>query len=377
MTNNPFGFPETAADRFLREEHERTALYRNMIGGGTVGEAIRQATQHQELLRSLDVDPPYRGVMDALGRDRKEREAFKNLASTAWALSVTETARGIVERHPDLVAEQRRLSSSVLDTVRTFDANRSAVDSAIAAASATDSYKRMIADALPRMSIFGAIAEQMLMVDTLTLRASEGVARSATAIAAEMVIEAQRIAEAISEAPTDDESARLTASLVDVLLRFLTNLGPNTVPELQRMGLVSFISFIVGVLSLYTLIPQQPTQSPQDKAAFAQLNEKVDQLHEEARHYYEAEAQSEQRYLANLTRAELTRDATFRRRPSRDGDVVLKAPKGMEVAIAEAHGRWRLIVFRDPLSDQLAQAWVYATAVTPLARPLSIGERRP
>jgi hypothetical protein len=377
MRSNRFGFSETAADRFLREERERTASYQNMLSGGAVAEAIRQTTKHQKLLRSLDFDAPYRGLMDALERDRMEREAFKKLTSTAWALSVTETARGIAERHAGLVEEQRRLSSSVLDTVRTFDANRSTVGAAIAAASPGDSYKRMITDTLSRMSMFGAIAERMLMVDTLTLRASEGVARSATAIAAEMVIEAQRIAEAIAEAPTDEESARLYGSLVEVLLRFLTNLGPNTIPELQRMGLVSFISFVITVLSLYTLIPQQTTQSPQDKAAFALLNEKVDRLQEEAQNYYEAEAQSEEGYLADLPRAELMRDATFRRQPVRDGDVVLQAPKGMEVAIAEAQGRWRLVVFRDPLSSQLARAWVYATAVTSRARPLTTGERHP
>ena len=370
MRNSPFGFPETAADRFLREERERTALYRNMLGGGAAAEAMHQAIEDQKSLRGLDFDAPYRGVMDALERDRMERDLLKKLTSTAWALSVTETARGIAERHTDLVGEQQRLSSSVLDTVRTFNAHRSAVGTAIAAASARESYKRFITDALPRMAMFGAIAERMLMVDSLTLRASESVAQSPTAIAAEMVIEAQRIAEAIAEAPTDEEGARLYGSLLDVLLRFLTNLGPNTISELQRMGLVSFITFIGTVLSLYTLIPRQPTQSPQDKVAFEQLNEKVDRLQEEARHYHEAEAQIEQLYLADLPRAELTRDATFRRKPARDGDVVLKASKGMEVAIAEAQGRWRLVVFRDPLSNQLAQAWVYASAVTPLIASL-------
>lgn len=370
MRKGPFGLPETAADRFLREERERNALYRNMLGAGPVAEAIHQATSHKRLLRGLDFDAPYRGVMDALERDRKDRAKLKELTSTAWALSVTETARGIVEQNAGLVEEQRRLSSSVLDTVKAFDANRLAVRTAIAAAMAGDSYRRLIADALPRMSMFGAIAERMLMVDALTLRASEGVVESATAIAAEMVIEAQRIAEEIAEAPTNEEGARLYESLLDVLLRFLTNLGPNTIPELQRMGLVTFISFVITV---YAMIPQQPTQGLQDKAAFVELNDKVDRLQEEARRYYEAEAQIEQRYLADLPRAELTRDATFRRKPARDGDPVLNAPKGMEVAIAEAKGRWRLVVFRDPLSNQLAQAWVYGTAVTPVARPLSIG----
>ncbi|HEX8483669.1 MAG TPA: hypothetical protein VF650_17350 [Allosphingosinicella sp.] len=377
MRNNPFGSPETAVDRFLREERERAALYRNVLGHGGVGEEIRQATEHHKLMRGLDFGAPYRGVMDTLERERKEREAFKKLTTTAWALSVIETARDVAKQHAGFIAEQRRFSSSVLDTVRAFDANRSAVGAAIAAASASDSYKRMITDALPRMSMFGAIAERMLMVDTLTLRASEGEMRSATAIAAEMVIEAQRIAEAIAEAPTDDEGARLYQSLIDALLRFLTDLGPNTIPELQRMGLVSFVSFVITVLSLYTLIPQQSAQSAEAKAAFAQLNAKVDSLEEKARRYHEAEVQSEQQYLAELPRAELSRNATFRRNPARDGQVVLKAPKGMEMAIAGAQGPWRLVVFRDPLSNQLAQAWVYATAVTLLAPPLPVDERDP
>ena len=370
MRKGPFGLPETATDRILREERERHELYRNMLGGGAVAEATRQATDHQKLLRGLHFYAPYRGIMDALERERKDRDALRKLASTAWALSVTETARGIVERHSDLAENQRRFSNSVLDTVRAFDANRSAVASAIAAASAGDSFRQLIADALPNMSMFGAIAERMLMVDIATLRATEGVAQSATALAAEMVLEAQRISQAIADAKTDEEGARLYESLLDLLLRFLMNLGPNTIPELQRMGLVGFITFVITLLSAYALVPRQPTQSPEERAAFERLNDKVDRLQEEAQRYYETEAQTEQRYVADLPHAELTRAAIFRRKPARSGDVVLNAPKGMEVAIAKSQGRWRLVVYRDPLSNQLAQAWVYTTAVTPVAAPL-------
>ena len=65
----------------------------------------------------------------------------------------------------------------------------------------------MIAEALPSLSALGAIAERMRMVDAMTLRASDRSVQSATALAAEMVLETQRIAEAIADAPTDDESA--------------------------------------------------------------------------------------------------------------------------------------------------------------------------
>jgi len=54
--------------------------------------------------------------------------------------------------------------------------------------------------------------------------------------------------------------------------------------------------------------------------------------------------------------------------------VVLKAPKGAVLAIAENRGCWRLVVYRDPLSNQLARAWVYETAVTLLAPALSTEE---
>lgn len=372
MRKSPFGLPESSADRFVREEYERTKLYRDLLGGGAVAEAVRQENKRRDLLRGLDFDAPYRGVLDTLERDRKQQENLRRLTSTAWALSITETARSVVERHVSLVEEQRKLSNSILDTVKAYDANRSVVETAMAAARASETYRSLITDALPRMSMFTAIAERMAMVDTLTLKASAGETQSASAFAVEMVIEAQRIATAIVEAPTEEESARLYGSFVGAVLGFFKNLGPNTVPELNKMGLIGFAGFIITLVSIAPLISQED-MSPQEKAAFAQVNEKVDRLRQEERHYHEVEAKGEQQYLEKLPQAELSRDATFRRKPARDGDVVLKAPKGMKVAIVKAQKRWRLVVFRDPLSNQLAQAWVYATAISPLAAPLAMG----
>jgi hypothetical protein len=114
----------------------------------------------------------------------------------------------------------------------------------------------------------------------------------------------------------------------------------------------------------------QPNQSAQQHATFAELNHKYEDLKEQTQRLREAEARAEEAYVANLPRAELARDATLRRKPERAGEIVLKAPKGMVLAIEKSEGRWRRVVFRDPLSDQLSRAWVYATAVTLLADPL-------
>lgn len=279
MKNNLFGLSESVVERALRGERERADLFRNALGGSGIVRTIKQATEEQKLLRSLDLDAPYRGTREALAHETERRKAFKQLASTAWAMSVQETARGIVQQHHDLFEQQRHLAISVIDTVKAFDTNRSAVATAIAAASAGESYQRMVADALPGFSVYGAIAERMRMLDAMTLRASKEVTESATALVAETVLEAQRLVEAIAQAPTDEEGARLFGDLLDAVLTFVTRLGPNTIPELQKMGLVGFASFIIGILSLYTLIPQAPTQSPQDKAAFVELNRKVEHLH--------------------------------------------------------------------------------------------------
>lgn len=371
MRNLPFGYTESAVDRYLREERERRALLDNAFGGSTIAETMRQAIKQQDLVRSLDAAAPYRGVIETLERERKLQEELRRSTSTALALSITETARSVAERHAYLVAEQRRLSNSLLDTVRAYDANRSVVETAMAAANASDIYRRVIADALPSMSMFGAIAERMLMVDTLTLRASEGEAQTATGLAAEMVIETQRLAEAIVEAPSEEESERLVGALIRAVVDFVKSLGPNTMRELKDMGLVGFGSIMLTLLSVPSLISPDDL-NPAQQAAFSELNEKVDRMREEERAYHEAEMESAQRFLAGLPEAQLVRDATFRRTPGRDGKIVLRADEGMKVAVKAEEGRWRLVVFRDPLSSQLAQAWVYYTALSSLSPPVPI-----
>lgn len=317
MRNNPFGLPETAADRFMREERERAKFYRDALGGGAVAEAIRQASEHTKLRQQLEVAQPYREVLDVLERDRKERQAFAQLTSTAWALSVTETARSIAERTGGFLEEQRALSNTALETVRAFDLNRGTVAAAIAEARAGDRIRRMIDDALPRFSAFGAIAEQMRLVDAMTLRASEGVVQSATALAAEMVLETQRIAEAIAAASTDEESSALVGELFEKVLAYLASLGPKTIAELHTMGLMQWTAWLFGLLGLVlAVVALQPNPSPQQQAVVADLNQKYEHLQAETQRLGEAEARADEAYVADLPRAELARDATFGGRPS-------------------------------------------------------------
>lgn len=371
MTNNPFGWPENAAERFIREERQRAELYRSMLGGGGVAEAIKQASAQHKIPWDLNLDGPLQTVRNALEYDRANREALKLRASSAWAQSVAETARDISWRNADLIEQQRLLSSSVLDTMRAFDLNRGAIQTAIAAAKAERDVRQMIAGSLSDLANYGAIAERMKRLDMMTLRASDEVTQSATALAADMVLETQRIAEAIAAAPTAEDGAVLIGELFEKILSFLASLGPKTINEISSMGLIQWSGWLFGfvgfVVAIVTIVGMQPGQSPQQQAAITELSQKYEGLKEQMHRFGEAEARANEAYLKNLPRAELSRDAAFRRKPERAGEVVLKAPQGMSVAIEKSGGRWRLVVFRDPLSEQLSHAWVYASAIRPLA----------
>lgn len=371
MRNNPFGLHETAVDRFLREERERASMFKDVFTGGAVAEAMRAATLQDRLFRRGDFDQPYRGILETLERDRKERERYKELTSTAWALSVTETARSITQRSTSLVEQQRRLSSTVVDTMRAFDANRSTVWTALAAARAGDSYRRMIEDMFPTMTGFSAIAERMRLVDVMTLRASEGVVASATALAAEMVLETQRITEAISAAATEDEGAALFSDLFEKVADYVATLGPKTIAELNTMGLMQWTAWLFGLLGfVLAIVALIPNPSAEQQRAITELSQKYEVLHQETDRLREAEAKASEEFLYDLPRAEIVRDATLRRKPERAGEVVLHMQAGDVVVIEKAQERWRLVVFRDPLSNQLSRAWVYHTALAPLTDAL-------
>ncbi|WP_156454152.1 MULTISPECIES: hypothetical protein [unclassified Sphingomonas] len=350
-----------APSRVARRRHRRP----DYPGGGRRSKRLAR-----------DFGAPYRGALDVLEWDRRHQRDFRQLTSSAWALSISEAARSIVDRNAGLLDDQRRLSSSLLDMVKTSDLNRSTMASAIAAAETGGTYRRMIEDALPRLWAFGAIAEQMRLLVAMTLRASESVVQSATALAAEMVLETQRIAEAILAASTDEESAELQGRLLNLIVGFVQQFGPRTIAELHKMGLFQWSGWLAGILGLLLAIAAlHPDQSPEEKAAFAALNQKVEALQQETRRYHEAEARAGEAYVAYLPRAELSRDATFRREPRRAGAVVLKAPDGLVLAIERRQGRWRLVMYRDPLTGQLARAWVYANAVSPLAPPVDADAR--
>ena len=68
-------------------------------------------------------------------------------------------------------------------------------------------------------------------------------------------------------------------------------------------------------------------------------------------------------YVASLPRGELARKANIRSGPSGSAARIMVADAGTPIAVVKSEKRWRLVVYRDPLTEQLAQGWVYETLV--------------
>jgi len=76
-----------------------------------------------------------------------------------------------------------------------------------------------------------------------------------------------------------------------------------------------------------------------------------------------ADEAADESYVSGLPRAELKRATAIRREAQSKAEVLMRGVKGMPLAIKQSQGRWRLVVYRDLLTDQLSEGWVYAPVV--------------
>ncbi|MFD1960456.1 SH3 domain-containing protein [Novosphingobium panipatense] len=52
----------------------------------------------------------------------------------------------------------------------------------------------------------------------------------------------------------------------------------------------------------------------------------------------------------------------MRREPQGKAQILMRGDAGTLLAVKDSRGKWRLVVYRDPLTDQLSEGWVFAPA---------------
>lgn len=387
-------FRETVADRILRQEQQRFARLDGFLGGSATAKAIyeyeklarldREARQSVGLLAS---DPTIKAiemassiacnaalsgtVAEAIRAARANQGILPRQLSNAWSLSIAETARSVAEGRMAFVERQRKLSETALETARAIEQSHALLSISRVSSDLDAKFRGLVSGVLPELSTFSAIAERARKIDSLVLQASEISRGSVTELAAEMVIETHRIAEAIVDAPSDEGSSRLYEMLLSLVVSFMVRLGPNTVEELHKMGLSGFLGLILNTYTVVGMLPHDAKLAEPEQAAFDKLGTQIRQYHEEVVKHGDAKEEAEKAFLARYPRAMTTRVAYLRQTPNRAGDLILTLPEGQPVAVVERRGKWSRISYRDVLSAQLSQAWVYNTALQPVALAVS------
>ncbi|THD34460.1 MAG: hypothetical protein E7773_14825 [Sphingomonas sp.] len=169
-------------------------------------------------------------------------------------------------------------------------------------------------------------------------------------------------AERIEAAETDEERVAILATLLTAMLAMLRAVARNTKRELLGAGLIMLFGLSADVNSF---IPREPPpgMTPAQVQMLQETHRAADELRAEFRKFADSEHRLNEAYVSNMPRAELSRPAVIRAEPRKQGKTLWRAPADTLLAIAGKQGRWHLAIYRDPLTDELAQGWIYGNAV--------------
>lgn len=366
--NNPFvSRPNRATDELMRHESARTDLMRHALGSAynlqnSIG-AIKGTLGHfSELQKSVVSGELERSMQTVQG----QLKSLKNLTAPDWASAIQETALGISRYDNPISKQLQSFGTGVFGTAMALQSQSSVLAAAMAASKWQDQFKAIADQLSPSLMALRGTAERMAMMDMHTLSASaEHFQAGVMQATAQQAIEAQHIIEAFAQVDTPEEGAKLFAAFIMSMATILGHFKGNTIEELRKLGLFG----IVGIVSaFYAFFPSEPPQgqTPEQQQAFAEMRTQIDTLQSQLHELLVAEDALNEAYVSELPRAKLERKSNIRSSPARDAPKILVAEPGTLVAVARSESRWKLVIFRDPLTDQLSQGWVYGTSVTML-----------
>lgn len=373
----PFG-PDGPYSEFLRRQREQADMFKNILGPATELqrrlEEIQRPLAHLRTLEDTGILATARsisgnGLAKALAaydaRPRLALPVLRTYATPDWMASLQNTARAIGRHEQGILAAQKQLgsTSSWTNVGRVVEANQATMGALMRATRWSEQFRALSERITPNLDFVRVAAERARTLDALTLRATaDTIARSSAAVAAEQVLEAHRIIEAIGHADSPEQTASLFAALVSLMAALFQRFGENTVREVSGIGAVKlFELFLVVVAFVQWVAP--PEMSPTERSVVAEMKIEVQTLEDRIATLLKAHETANEVYVADLPRAELRRATAIRREPHGKAAVLMRGDAGMPLAVKESRGRWRLVVYRDRLSDQLSEGWAFAPAV--------------
>lgn len=286
-----------------------------------------------------------------------------SLGVTAWARSVSEISNAISQHCSFANTEANDLGAAIRTAEANFlipennhldEISKTLMDSAF-----IREFTASLEHLQPTISAFGAAVNAMSIVQ---VNAERGQildwGNSNSEFAVDTAIEAHRIFDAISETDSPSEAHELFIQLLATLGGLFTRLKENTVEELRNLGLIKLISLAAVFLTIYSVISTNEADK-EARVASANLQNEIDEMRGSLEVLMAAATQQENAFLQDLQRGEVARVSNIRNGPSSGATVLIKLQIKTPAALIRSEGSWRLIVYRDPLTEQLAQGWIF------------------
>lgn len=366
-TFDPFG-PGGPYHDIFRQQREREELLRRALGPNyDLKRLIEQTKGPLAHIAELQRNGTLSAAQDSARFHADTIDKLRKLATPAWMQAVQSVAIGVGRDELGILKTQRLIAGAVerdvLKLAKTLEENSAAVRGLMSASDWGERLRSLTVSLAPNLMGIKAAAENARLLDMMTLRASaEAASRTAVVIAAEQVLEAHRLIEAIGNAESPDQGASLFAALLTVIAALFARFGENTMNELRNVGAVTLVSVLAGLLGLLPLVTT-PDMSAAEKTAVTEMRAEIASLKDKLEEMQAADMAASEAYVSALPRAELRRAAPIRRDGNATAPMLLRGAPGMLLAIKESKARWRQVVYRDPLTDQLAEGWVHAGAV--------------
>lgn len=384
-TNNPFG-PGSPLNDLFKRHREMAELFKLARGPGYELQQRMKALEgplaaYRDLektgvlaqIASLQNNGVLSNLLASSTFHAANMAALEARSTSSWMLALQNTALSVARKDLGILKTQQLLAAStgpdILKLAGLVDTNRTFIEKMVAGSKWTEQFRALSDRFAPSLAGIKIAAEQARMLDMMTLRASaEVVARSTVVIVAEQVLEAHGLIEAIGHADSQAQSIGLFAQLLSLVGTIFSGLQENTLKEIKGVGAIKLIELVLIAITIWhMMVPAD--MSPAEQRAFTEMNVKIEAVQDKLDKIVTANEAADASYVEGLPRAELKRDAAIRREPQGKAPVLMHGVTGMQLAVKEARGKWRLVVYRDLLTDQLSEGWVFAPAVQMLGEP--------
>ena len=380
MTNKfPFG-ATGPLDDMMKRQREQSDLIKRALGPSfaiqeltsklPTGLAAIDAAERSGILKTAALMRGTRigEVMAASEALRLSRIlVLKPYATPNWMKALQKTGFAINRDPTGILAKQHALvGSTVADLVKLGDlvgTNRSLIGKLMAAPSIGAQFRAMSEALSPQLGVLKLAADRARMIDMMTLRATgRAVATSSAVAMAEQVIEAQRIVEAIAHTDDPTQATDLIVAFITLMSAMFSMFGENTVKELRNLGALALLGLLLNFQTIYKEVTPQDL-TPAEQHAHGEVVGRMNTIEEKLDAILAADHAADQAYVETHPRGELKRIAPIRRDPQGKAPILMRGDAGMEIAVKESRGKWRLVIYRDPLTEQLSEGWIFAPAI--------------